>query len=449
MVDRHALSFLHPLLHRLAQALAARGVSANAVTWLGFALGLGAAGAIALQAYAVALALIALSRLCDGIDGAVARLTQPTDRGAFLDIALDFIFYASIPLAFALADPARNALPAAVLLAAFVGTGSTFLAFSVMAERRGLKSEAYPSKGLFYLGGLTEATETLACFALMCLWPGAFGALAYGFAALCALTVCMRLAAGWKALGSVAAVALSMAVWMGPAAPAWAAGTAGSVLPSAQASGLLAPLGDPAWTAARLPAQKLPPTRFEPVEAEGRPAVRVVAEGSYGNLVHAVAPAAAASRTLVWRWRLDQPLAGADLLKKPGDDAAVKVCALFDLPIDKVPFVERQMLRVARAASGQSLPAATLCYVWAPLATAGQVIPNAHTKRMRWMVLQGQGSPLAAWRTEQRDLRADFLRAFGDETAEVPPLVAVLVGADADNTGSSSVAFIADLVLRP
>jgi len=175
----------------------------------------------------------------------------------------------------------------------------------------------------------------------------------------------------------------------------------------------------------------------------------VVAEGSYGNLVHAVPPAAVASRTLVWRWRLDQPLAGADLLKKSGDDAALKVCALFDLPADQVPFVERQMLRVARAASGQSLPAATLCYVWAPLATAGQVIPNAHTRRMRWMVLQGQGSPLAAWRTEQRDLRADFLRAFGDETAEVPPLVAVLVGADADNTGSSSVAFIADLVLRP
>ncbi|HRI18665.1 MAG TPA: CDP-alcohol phosphatidyltransferase family protein, partial [Burkholderiaceae bacterium] len=121
--------------------------------------------------------------------------------GAFLDIALDFIFYASIPLAFALADPAANALPAAVLLAAFIGTASGFLAFAVLAERRQLTSDVYPAKGLYYLGGLTEATETIACFALMCLWPQHFAAWAYGFAVLCLLTIVARLAAGWHAFG--------------------------------------------------------------------------------------------------------------------------------------------------------------------------------------------------------------------------------------------------------
>jgi phosphatidylglycerophosphate synthase len=136
----------------------------------------------------------------DGLDGAVARLTRPTDRGAFLDIALDFLFYASIPLAFAVADPAANALPAAVLLAAFIGTGSSFLAFAVLAERRGLKSEDYPQKGIYYLGGLTEASETLICFVLMCLWPMHFAGWAYGFAALCVLTTAMRLLGGWRAL---------------------------------------------------------------------------------------------------------------------------------------------------------------------------------------------------------------------------------------------------------
>jgi phosphatidylglycerophosphate synthase len=136
----------------------------------------------------------------DGLDGAVARQTVATDRGAFLDITLDFLFYASIPLAFALADPVANALAAAVLLAAFIGTGSTFLAFAVLAERRGLKSEDYPQKGLYYLGGLTEATETLLCFALMCLWPRHFALWAYGFAALCALTIVTRLVGGWRAL---------------------------------------------------------------------------------------------------------------------------------------------------------------------------------------------------------------------------------------------------------
>ena len=201
MLDRAVQKLIQPVLQGAASVLVRQRVSADAITWTGFALGLIAAGCIAWQQPLAGLALMALSRLADGLDGAVARLTQPTDRGAFLDITLDFLFYASIPLAFALADPAANALAAAVLLAAFVGTASSFLAFAVLAERRGLKSLAYPNKGLYYLGGLTEATETLVCFALMCLWPAAFAPLALGFAALCGLTVLARVRAGWATFG--------------------------------------------------------------------------------------------------------------------------------------------------------------------------------------------------------------------------------------------------------
>ena len=181
-------------------ALRRMGLRADAVTLLGFAVGLGSAVLITIGRPLAGLALLLLSRLADGLDGALARLTRPTDRGAFLDITLDFIFYASIPLAFAIADPTANALPAAVLLAAFIGTGSSFLAFSLLAERRGLKAADYPTKGIYYLGGLTEGSETLICFALMCLWPQHFAWWAYGFAALCALTLSMRLLAGWRLL---------------------------------------------------------------------------------------------------------------------------------------------------------------------------------------------------------------------------------------------------------
>lgn len=201
MLDRAAIALLRPLLDRAGAALHRLGVRADTVTWTGFVIGLAAAVAIARGAYAAGLALMLASRLCDGLDGAVARLTTPTDRGAFLDIVLDFAFYASIPLAFAIAEPATRALPAAVLLAAFVGTGSSFLAFAVLAERRGLASAAFPKKGFFYLGGLTEASETLLCFALMCLAPGWFDVLAYGFAALCGLTFVTRVIAGWRAFG--------------------------------------------------------------------------------------------------------------------------------------------------------------------------------------------------------------------------------------------------------
>jgi phosphatidylglycerophosphate synthase len=200
MLDRAALTLLRPGIDALARALVAAGARADALTFGGFALGIAAALAIALDAPRVGLTLLLASRLLDGLDGAVARLTRPTDRGAFLDIALDFLFYASVPLAFALADPAANALAAAVLLAAFIGTGSSFLAFAVMAERRGLKSDVYPSKGLYYLGGLTEGTETIICFALMCVWPASFALFAYAFGALCALTTATRLYGAWRVL---------------------------------------------------------------------------------------------------------------------------------------------------------------------------------------------------------------------------------------------------------
>ena len=201
MLDRAAQTLIAPGLQAGARWLVSRGVSADTVTLTGFALGLVGAALIALGRPAAGLLWLLASRLADGLDGAVARSTRPTDRGAFLDITLDFIFYASVPLAFALADPVANALAAAVLLAAFVGTGSSFLAYAVLAERRGFKSLAYPAKGLYYLGGLTEATETLACFALMCLWPAWFAPLALGFAALCTLTLLARLHAGWHSLG--------------------------------------------------------------------------------------------------------------------------------------------------------------------------------------------------------------------------------------------------------
>jgi len=200
MLDRAAIAVLKPLLDAGAGVLVRRGVGADAVTLAGFAIGIAAAVAIAFGAFGWGLALLLASRLADGLDGAVARLTQPTDRGAFLDITLDFLFYASIPLAFALADSRANALPAAVLLAAFIGTGSSFLAFAVLAERRGLASMAFPEKGFYYLGGLTEATETLLCFGLMCLWPDKFAWWAYGFASLCAMTIATRIVGGARAL---------------------------------------------------------------------------------------------------------------------------------------------------------------------------------------------------------------------------------------------------------
>jgi len=199
VLDRAASTLIKPAIDRLARILADWGLGANQMTVIGFGIGIGAAALIATGHFMAAAATILLSRLCDGLDGAIARRTHTTDAGGFLDIALDFIFYAAIPLAFALADPARNALPAALLLAAFCGTMSSFLAFAVIAAKRQMDNLSWPEKSFYFLGGLTEATETLACFVAMCIWPQHFPILASVYAAMCAITTATRVWWGWRA----------------------------------------------------------------------------------------------------------------------------------------------------------------------------------------------------------------------------------------------------------
>ena len=200
MLDRYVLPILTPPLYRVARRLDALGVSSDQITFGGFAIGMMALPALAWEYYGLALLCIALNRLADGLDGIVARMNQTTDAGAYLDIVLDFIFYSGIVCGFAWADPVANALPAATLIFAFMGTGSSFLAFAIMAERRRIRSMAYPRKGFYYLGGLTEGFETIAVFVAFCLFPAWFPALAYCFAALCFITTITRVIGGYYTL---------------------------------------------------------------------------------------------------------------------------------------------------------------------------------------------------------------------------------------------------------
>ena len=195
---------IRPLIDRPLNAagrwLADRGIAADHVTLTGFAIGIAAAVAIACAAFGLAFWLIVLNRVADGLDGAVARATRKTDRGAFLDIALDFLFYAAVPLAFAVADQTRNALPAACLLAAFLANGTAFLAFAVMAEKRRLTTYHQGEKSLYYLSGLAEGTETIVVFLALCLWPDVFPWIASLFALACAVSAAARLSLGWRVL---------------------------------------------------------------------------------------------------------------------------------------------------------------------------------------------------------------------------------------------------------
>lgn len=191
MLDAKLRPLIDPPLNATGRALAKAGITANAITFAGLALGLGGAAAIALGHVGWGLALILANRLLDGLDGAVARVRGPSDLGGYFDIVADFAFYVSIPLGFGILAPA-NTLPALVLVASFVLTGVSFLAFAVIAGKRGDTTEAHGRKSFFYSTGLAEGTETIAVFIAMCLLPAWFGPIAYGYAALCTLTVFQR-----------------------------------------------------------------------------------------------------------------------------------------------------------------------------------------------------------------------------------------------------------------
>ncbi|MFN5901576.1 MAG: CDP-alcohol phosphatidyltransferase family protein [Novosphingobium sp.] len=191
MLDARLRPLIDPPLNILGRGLARLGIGANAVTLAGLLPAVGAAWALAERQFLLALGLILANRLLDGLDGAVARARGLTDFGGFLDIVADFVFYVAVPIGFALAAP-DNVLPALVLVASFTLTGASFLAFAALAAKRGLETSAHGRKSFFYNTGLAEGTETILVFCAMCLWPQHFAAIAYGYAALCLLTVAQR-----------------------------------------------------------------------------------------------------------------------------------------------------------------------------------------------------------------------------------------------------------------
>lgn len=198
MLDGKMRAIIDPPLNRLGRFIAGVGLSADHITLIGLGFGLAAGVAIALQSFLAALILLLLSRLADGLDGAVARATTKTDRGGYLDIVCDYGFYATIPLGFAVADPAANAVAACVLLFSFYINGGSFLGYAVLAEKHGMSTDRRGSKSLYFTGGLAEGTETIGVFVLACLVPAWFPVIAYIFTAVVMVTAIARIIMAWQ-----------------------------------------------------------------------------------------------------------------------------------------------------------------------------------------------------------------------------------------------------------
>lgn len=208
--------------------------------------------------------------------------------------------------------------------------------------------------------------------------------------------------------------------------------------------------GDPpaAWKFATLPNKA--PTKFTIVDLAGTRVLKVEAVDSYGNLVHALRAPVSSGTTLAWRWRVDKPMADADLTTRSGEDAAAKVCVFFGFDAAKLSLGERTKLALARSTTGQDVPTQTLCYVWDNKLAPGTVLSSPFTKRVRWHVLESGSAKIGQWASARRNVAADYQRAFGDEAdGKVPDITGIAVSADADNTHGNGLAYVGDINLTP
>ncbi|MBU3914499.1 CDP-alcohol phosphatidyltransferase family protein [bacterium] len=203
MLDKWSIHLVKPVLKKTAGSLNKLGLSANQITGIGFFIGMMAVPALWKQYYLLALGFIVLNRIFDGLDGELARLRGTSDAGGYLDITLDFIFYSAVIWGFALANPEVNALASATLIFSFIGTGSSFLAFAIIAAKLNIEQLNCSRKSFYYLGGLTEGTETIVVLILFCVFPESFPLLAYIFSGMCWITVVFRVIAGYATIKQV------------------------------------------------------------------------------------------------------------------------------------------------------------------------------------------------------------------------------------------------------
>ena len=197
MFDAQLRPLIDRLLNPIGRGLVTLGVTANQVTMIGAAFGLIAAGCVAAGLLYPALWFVIANRVIDGLDGAVARASRSSDFGGYLDIVSDFIFYSAIPLAFAVARP-ETALAAAFLIFSFIGTATSFLGFAILAEKHHVTTQIRGKKAFYYLGGLTEGTETILLLLAMLVWPDYFSLMAIIFGILCWVTTSTRIYAAYR-----------------------------------------------------------------------------------------------------------------------------------------------------------------------------------------------------------------------------------------------------------
>lgn len=199
----------------------------------------------------------------------------------------------------------------------------------------------------------------------------------------------------------------------------------------------------PGWSHETLPKVERP-NEYGIVADQDTSVLRVRSASSASTLAAPARIGATQAASLRWRWKVSRALAGSDLRSKAGDDYAARVYVLFDLPSERLSLADRVRIQAARTLSGREIPAAAICYVWGNAQPAGSSGWNPYTDRVRMVVVESGAERAMQWRSVERDLRRDWNDAF---PGPMPPVRAIAVGADTDNTNDEVQAWFGDLVL--
>ena len=201
MFDRRIQKFTQKPLVLIAKIII-KLIKPNHMTILGFILGLLMCVLVFFQFYLTALILLVLNRLCDGLDGTMARLTIPSPLGGYLDIVFDFTIYSGFVLAFGLSN-SNYTMISMVLLFLYIGTGTTFLARAAIQTQLDKIPESSDSKkelpkSFYYSSGLIEGTETTIFMILCLLLPNFYIFISIIFGILCLITFVSRIVVCYK-----------------------------------------------------------------------------------------------------------------------------------------------------------------------------------------------------------------------------------------------------------
>ncbi len=185
-------------------------------------------------------------------------------------------------------------------------------------------------------------------------------------------------------------------------------------------------------------------TVYSLVQADGRTVLRGEADRSASLYMALVKPATGMPVSIGWRWKTDALVAGADNRDKDREDAPLRVLVAFDGDKAALPAEEQTRFRRAQSLTGRAAPYATLMYIWSDHVPVNTVIPSAHTSQVRMLAVASGSKGLGQWQTVQRNLAADYRRAFGAAPGRV---LGVAVMTDTDNTGAKAIGEYADIRL--